>query len=76
MGEHILIVSSSGYFANNMKDKIKHYDPLARVAVLTEPKNIGALLTMLGRVLFCLSPTAGTGQLRFTSQRYLRKESV
>lgn len=42
MREHILIVSSSVYFANNMRDKIKHYDPLARVAVLTEPKNIGA----------------------------------
>jgi DNA-binding NarL/FixJ family response regulator len=40
MRERVLVVSSSAYFANNMKEKIKDYDPSVRVTVLTEPKNI------------------------------------
>jgi DNA-binding NarL/FixJ family response regulator len=42
MKEHILVVSTSDYFANNIKDKIKHYDMAAAVTVLTEPKIIAS----------------------------------
>jgi DNA-binding NarL/FixJ family response regulator len=37
---HILVVSTSDYFANNMRDKIKKFDPFTRVTVMTEPKTI------------------------------------
>jgi DNA-binding NarL/FixJ family response regulator len=40
MGECILIVSSSAYFANNMKERIRHYDLTARVTIVNDPKPI------------------------------------
>ncbi|MDR2098109.1 MAG: hypothetical protein LBP37_06280 [Spirochaetaceae bacterium] len=42
MREHILIVSTSVYFANSMMERIKRYDPCIRVTIATNPKSISA----------------------------------
>jgi DNA-binding NarL/FixJ family response regulator len=48
MRERILIMSSSAFFANNVKDRIKDYDPSARVTVLAKTEGVTEAVTESG----------------------------